>query len=84
MSSVSSGSMLSISQYNTYGGLKRDCIREDKHYLDSALCIIFKNELDFQQFTEKRDIVNRLKEMAKCFNIVMEFEDGTKMEVSLE
>lgn len=71
-------------QYNAYGGLKRDCIREDKHYLDSALCIIFKNELDFQKFTEKRDIVNRLKEMAKCFNIVMEFEDGTKMEVSLE
>lgn len=71
-------------QYNAYGGLKRDCIREDKKYLDSALCIIFKNELDFQKFTEKRDIVNRLKEMAKCFNIVMEFEDGTKMEVSLE
>lgn len=71
-------------QYNTYGGLKRDYIREDKHYLDSSLCIIFKNELDFQKFTEKRDIINRLKQIAKCFNIVMEFEDGTRMEVSLE
>ena len=49
-------------QYNSYGELKRDCIRRDKHYLDSALCIIFKNELDFQTFTEKRDIINGLKD----------------------
>ena len=71
-------------QHNTYGGLKRDFVREDKRYLDSALCIIFKEELDFQKFTEKRDVVNRLKQIAKRFNIIMEFEDGTKMEVSLE
>jgi hypothetical protein len=71
-------------QYNSYGGLKRDCIRENKKYLDSLLSIIFKNELDFQKFTAKRDVINRLKQIAKRFNIIMEFEDGTKMEVSLE
>lgn len=71
-------------QCNAYGGLKRDYIRENKKYFDSALSIIFKNELDFQKFTEKRDVINRLKQIAKRFNIIMEFEDGTKMEVSLE